>query len=81
MLLHQKLCVCVAAWTASVMLTVLASTKSQLAGAALLWAGLSMAVAITSSVSLMVARAQHELLEDLRDVMVASGSADVRRFR
>lgn len=57
----------VAGWTTAVVLTIVGTIKPSLAGVMHMWQVMALAVAVTSSISLIAARAQAELTEDLSD--------------
>lgn len=55
----------VAGWTAALVLTIVGTVKPAVADVAHMWQVMALAIAVTSSISLIATRAQEELTEDL----------------
>lgn len=62
---HVCLSIAVAAWTAALVLVVIGSFRPQIADVLSMWAQFVLAVGATATVSLVISRAQYDVVEDM----------------
>lgn len=66
MRLHYRFAICVGAWAAAATLTVIGTIQPELHPAIHLWQAFAIGIAVASTVSVSVGKAQAEVVEDLQ---------------